>query len=146
MINDFSLKLDTPIRYKKDNSWIQTIQIDHLLISKAGIFILETKNWSKRSIESKKLWSPVEQINRTSHAMFVLMARKNIKLNTHFWGENKQIPIRSIVVMVNEKPKEHFKYVKIKTVKELNGYIQYFDSIFDEREVNKIYKEVISLA
>ncbi len=47
LINDFSLHINPPIRYKKDNSWIQSIQIDHLLISKAGIFILETKNWSK---------------------------------------------------------------------------------------------------
>ena len=146
LINDFSLQLETPIRYSKDKSWIQTIQIDHLLISKAGIFILETKNWSKRSIESKELWSPVEQINRTSYALFVLLSRNNIKLNNHFWGENKQIPIRSVVVMINEKPKEQFKYVKIKTVKELNGYIEYFEPIFDDRELNKIYNEVISMA
>jgi len=145
LINDFSLELDKAIRYKKDNSWIQSIQIDHLLISKAGIFILETKNWSKKSIQSKELWSPVEQINRSSYAMFVLMAKNNVKLKTHIWSENKQIPIRSIVVMVNEKPKEQFKYVKIKTVKELNGYIEYFDPIFDDQELNKIYLELISL-
>ena len=146
LINDFSLKLNKAIRYKKDNSWIQTIQIDHLLISKAGIFILETKNWSKGSIESKKLWSPIEQINRSSYALFVLIARKNINLKNHLWSQNKQIPIRSIVVMINEKPKEQFKYVKIKTVKELNSYIEYFDPIFNDQELNKIYAGLISLA
>ncbi len=77
--------------------------------------------------------------------MFVLMARKNIKLKTHFWGENKQVPIRSIVVMINEKPKEQFKYVKIKTVKELNGYIEYFDPIFNDQELDKIHRELINL-
>ncbi len=145
LINDFSLELKEPIFNRKENDRINSIQIDHLLISKAGIFILETKNWSRQSIQSKKLWSPVEQINRTSYALFVLLSRKNIKLKNHFWGENKEIPIRSIIVMINEKPKERFKYVKIKTVNELNGYIEYFKPIFNNQELNKIYREVISL-
>ncbi len=146
LINDFSLELETPIYYKKDNSRIRSIQIDHLLISKAGIFILETKNWSRESIQSSKLWSPVEQINRTSYALFVLISRENIKLKKHLWGENKQIPIRSVVVMVNEKPRERFKFVKIKTLKELNSYIEYFDPVFNDNELNRIYKGLINLS
>ena len=145
LINDFSLEFAEPIYNRKENDRIHSIQIDHLLISKAGIFILETKNWSKQSIQSKGLWSPIKQVQRARHALFVSLNSRNIKLKKHHWGENKQIPIRSVVVMINEKPKEQFKYVKIKTVKELNSYIKYFEPIFNDKELNKIYRELICM-
>jgi len=145
LINNFSLALDTPLYYKKDKSKIRSIQIDHLLISKAGIFILETKNWSRKSINNANFQSPVAQINRSSHALFVLLSRRNINLKKHVWGANPQIPIRNILVMTNKKPKGQFKHVKIKTLKELNSYIEYFDPIFNDQELNKIYIGLISL-
>lgn len=105
LFNDFSIKFPTPIFNKKENDRIFSIQIDHLLITNSGIFILETKNWSKSSMESFNLRSPVEQIMRTSYALFVILnGDSGINLNKHHWGK-KQIPIRNIVVMVNEKPK-----------------------------------------
>ena len=49
LINDFSLELEEPIFNRKENDRIYSIQIDHLLISKAGLFILEqTVNTVKR--------------------------------------------------------------------------------------------------
>jgi len=47
--------------------------------------------------------------------------------------------------MINKKPKGQFKHVKIKTLKELNAYIEYFDPIFNDNELNKIYIGLISL-
>jgi len=145
LINNFSLDLDTPLYYKKDKSRIHSIQIDHLLISKAGIFILETKNWSKRSIKSSSFRSPVAQINKSSYALHVLLSRRNVNLKKHVWAANKEIPIRNILVMINKKPNGQFKNVKIKTLKELNAYIEYFDPIFNDNELNKIYIGLISL-
>jgi len=136
LINDYKMKFKPPIYSKKTGDWIYSIQLDHLLVSKAGIFILETKNWSKRSINSLDLRSPVDQIIRTSYAMFRVV-NKEIQLNTHHWG-TKQIPMRNIIVMINEKPKEEFKYVKVKQLKELNNYLQFFDPIFSKYEVDSI--------
>ncbi|WP_416224139.1 nuclease-related domain-containing protein [Thiohalophilus sp.] len=44
LINDFSMEFNPPIYNKRENDRIFSIQIDHLLISKSGIFLLETKN------------------------------------------------------------------------------------------------------
>ena len=148
LINDFSLDFRPPLYNKKENDRIYSIQIDHLLISKSGVFILETKNWSNKSIKSLDLRSPIEQINRTSFALFVLLnSKKNykeIRLSKHHWGV-KQIPIRSLIVMINQKPKEDFKYVKIKTLKELNSYLTYFEPVFSDAEVNSIANYFIDL-
>lgn len=140
LFNDFSVKFDTPIYNRKKKDKIFSIQIDHLLINQAGVFILETKNWSKKSVENLDLRSPVEQIRRTSYALFVLLNstdNSELGLKQHHWGK-KQVPIRNVIVMINAKPRETFKYVKVKGLWELNSYVQYFDPVFDKAEVSKV--------
>ena len=141
LINDFSMKFEPPIYYKKENDRIFSIQIDHLLVTNSGVFIIETKNWSKKSVESIDLRSPVKQVRRTSHALFVILnsepKQRGINFKRHHWGD-KQLPLRNIVVMIHEKPKEKFKFVQVKTLNELNRYITYFEHIFDDSEVKSI--------
>jgi hypothetical protein len=108
---------------------------------RAGIFIIETKNWSKDSVESYDLRSPVDQIRRSSYAVFTVMSNtsgKNyFRLKRHPWGDQK-VPIRSIIAMAGHKPKEQFEYVQVKEISQLNSYISYFEPIFDEKETNEI--------
>ncbi|AXT58191.1 NERD domain-containing protein [Aquimarina sp. AD1] len=141
LINDFNLSFSHPIFYKKHNQRINSIQIDHLLISKAGIFIIETKNWSKSSINSLSLRSPIEQIERSNFALYIFLS-KNIVLNEHHWGEQK-IPIRNLIVMINNKPKAKFKYVSIKLLRELNDYIKYFEPVLTEKQLNRIINKLL---
>jgi hypothetical protein len=141
LFNDYSLQFDAPIYNRSEDDRIYSIQIDHLLVTNAGIFVLETKNWSKKSIDSLSLRSPVEQIKRTSFALFVLLNSdseyNDMHLSHHHWGD-KKIPIRNVIVMIHQKPKEEFKFVKVATLNELNGYISYFDAIFNDEEVKSI--------
>lgn len=139
LFNDFSVEFDPPIYNKKEDDRIYSIQIDHLLVCEAGIFILETKNWSKHSLKNLDLRSPVEQIMRSSYALFVLLnsQSRHINLQCHHWG-SKQIPVRNLIVMTGAKPKEEFKHVKVLSLKELNGYVTYFDPIFNSAEIESI--------
>lgn len=139
LINDFSLKFDPPIFNKRDNDRIYSIQIDHLLVCQSGIFVLETKNWSSKSIEDLDLRSPVEQIKRASFALFVFLNSDNNQgLVQNHWGR-KKIPIKNIIVMTNKAPKNDFQHVKVLSLDKLNGYIKYFEEIFDEAETEKIF-------
>lgn len=148
LFNDFSLNFNPPIYNRNNNDRIFSIQIDHLLITHSGIFILETKNWSKESIKNLDLRSPVQQIQRTNFALFVILSSASeynyLGLNNHHWGE-KQIPIRNVVVMINEKPNEEFKFVKIKKLNELNNYINYFEPIFTQSEIKRIAEYLKSI-
>ena len=147
LINDFSQSFYPPIYNRQENDRIFSIQIDHLLISRAGVFILETKNWSKQSVQSLNLRSPIDQIRRTSFALFVLLnnsKQNRIRLNRHHWG-SRQIPIRNVIVMINNKPKEVFKHVAIKTLRELNSYLDYFEPIFSQAEVKSIAQYLLYL-
>lgn len=138
LINDFQASFSPSIYNKKENDKIRSIQVDHLLVCTSGIFILETKNWSKKSIEQQDLRSPIAQILRSSYAINILVHKQSeIKLKPHHWGQ-KEIPVRNVIVMIKHKPKESFRYVKVKTLSELAGYLQHFESIFDHDEVKAI--------
>lgn len=145
LINDFSAKFNPPVYNKRDDDKIFSIQIDHLLISNSGVFLLETKNWSKKSIESYDLRSPVKQIVRASYALFMVLnsdrnsTYKKVVLNHHHWGE-KKITIQNVIVMIHERPIEKFKYVHIKRLDELNNFISGFESIFSDDEVYNIFE------
>ena len=145
VINDFNYTFNTPLNNKYENSIIKTIQIDHIVITTAGIFIIETKNWSTQSINNKELKSPVTQINNLKYALSVLL-NKSTQLkwfvNNHHWG-NQKTPIRNIIVLINQKPEETFNYVKICSLHELNGYIEWFNTenqklIYTPSQVEKI--------
>lgn len=147
LINDFSCSFHPAIYYKQENDYIMTVQIDHILIGPPGIFIIETKNWSAKSLEDFGLRSPVQQIKRTSFALFLLLNNElkghRLYLDSHHWGE-KKISIKNLIVFTNSKPEIEFNYVKILSVNELLRYIRYFKPVFSKEEVRGISDFLLS--
>lgn len=144
VINDFKLYFYKPIYHKESQSYIKSIQADHIVISPSGIFLIETKNWGIDSIENRDLYSPIEQIKRTSFALFIYLNNKSVNssLNlNHHWGQRK-INVRNILLMVNIKPSQEFQFVKMLSLKELNGYIKYFKSVLTDSEVEALFNEL----
>ncbi|WP_165784688.1 NERD domain-containing protein [Solitalea longa] len=145
LINDFTCSFYPPIYNRKENDYIKSVQIDHILISPAGIFLIETKNWSEHSLNNINLRSPVEQIKRTNFALFkILTGRITNSLDHHHWGERK-VPIRNLIVLINQKPREEFQHVKILILKELRNYVEYFKPSFSSKETQIIANFLLSL-
>ena len=148
LINDFAVSFSTAIYNRQENDYIKSIQIDHVLVSPSGIFLIETKNWSEKSLENLSLRSPVQQIKRTSFVLFKLlnneMSNYHLHLDKHHWGD-KKISIRNLIVLINTKPKEEFQYVKILTLNELLGYVNYFKPIFSNIETQRIAEYLINV-
>lgn len=141
LINDFSVSFSPAIYNRQENDYIKSVQIDHILVAPSGIFLIETKNWSENSLENLSLRSPVQQIRRTSYVLFKLlnneMSNYYLGLDKHHWGDRK-IAIKSLIVMTNKKPQEEFQYVKVLTLNELPGYINYFKPTFSFNETQRI--------
>jgi len=148
IINNFEVCFSPAIYNRQENDYIKSIQIDHLLIAPSGIFLIETKNWSEKSLESMSLRSPVQQIKRTSFVLFKLlnneMSNSHLRLEKHHWGD-KKISIKNLIVLTATKPKEEFQYVKILTLNELLGYINYFKPIFSSFETQRIAEFLLKI-
>lgn len=148
LINDFDVTFSRAIYYSQEDEYIKSIQIDHILVAPSGIFLIETKNWSEKSIENSNLRSPVEQIKRNNYAFFHLL-NNEIKgqhnfLDIHHWGD-KKIPIKNIIVFTNTKPREEFQYVKIVTCDELINYVNYFRPVFTYEETKRITELILEI-
>lgn len=141
LINDFAVSFSPAIYNRQENDYIKSVQIDHILLGPSGIFLIETKNWSEKSLENLSLRSPVQQIKRTSFVLFKILNNElsnyHLRLDRHHWGD-KKISIRNLIVLTNTKPKEEFQYVKILTVNELLGYVNYFKPSFSNTETQRI--------
>ncbi len=148
LINDFNVTLSPAIYNKQEKDYIKSVQIDHILVAPSGIFLIETKNWSEKSLENLNLRSPVKQIRRTNYVLFYLlnneMSNYHLSLDGHHWGD-KKIPIKNLIVLTNTKPKEEFQYVKILTTNELLGYVNYFKPILSSIETKKIADAVLQI-
>lgn len=146
LINDFCLSFSRPIYNRQENDYIKSIQIDHLLVSPFGVFLIETKNWSDRSLNNLSLRSPVQQIKRTNFALYKMLSGEIpelLNLSQHHWGTRK-IPIKNLIVLTNNKPNEEFQYVKIVTLSELLSYIKYFKPSFSGTETQAIAKYLLN--
>lgn len=148
LINDFSVSFFPAIYNRQENDYIKSVQIDHILVARSGIFLIETKNWSEKSLGNLSLRSPVQQIRRTSFVLFKLlnneMSNYHLRLDRHHWGD-KKISIKNLIVMTNTKPQEEFQYVKVLTLNELLGYINYFKPTFSINETQKIADFILGI-
>jgi hypothetical protein len=126
VINDFRKYFHPPIYNRKEDDRVYSIQIDHIVVGPTGLFIIETKNWSKHSIESADLFSPVKQVKRYGFALFVYL---NDAINRHAlkglesnWGQKKISP-KQIVVSINPVPHTDFQFVRVLNISNLNQFI-----------------------
>ena len=147
LINDFTCNFHPPIYNRQENYYIKSVQIDHILLSPSGVFLIETKNWSQNSLNDTSLYSPVQQIKRANFALYMILNGENsnakLTLNKHHWGERK-IPIRNLIVLINHKPIEEFQYVRLVMLNDLLNYVNYFKPIFSTNEAQTIAKYLLN--
>ena len=141
VINDYHLRFQTPIYDRRSDDRIFSVQIDHIVVGPTGIYLIETKNWSKNSVESRGLFSPVRQLRRHNFAMFVLLNQavemKEIKGFWGNWGERKISP-KNIVLLTGYRPREKYQHVELVSVSEVVKYISYKQKIFNEEETESL--------
>ena len=147
VINDFKMNFSPPIYNKQENDRICSIQIDHVVFGPTGIFIIETKNWSNKSIASLDLFSPVKQIRRSGFALFCylndLIRRGRLNTFSSHWGEYK-ISIKNLLLMVGATTREQFQYIKIIDLQHLIADITRKDIVFDQDQIKEILRSLIS--
>ncbi|MGE0764575.1 MAG: NERD domain-containing protein [Bdellovibrionales bacterium] len=139
VINDVVLHFKPPLR--TDNGPRFQCQADHVVVGPNGVFNIETKYWSERSVQNLDLRSPVEQIKITGKGLWRelngAIRGRQIKLNKHHWGDTN-INVRNLLVMVGAMPDADFQMVKLLPIERLRGYIEYFDPVFEVDEVESI--------
>ncbi|MGF1573986.1 MAG: nuclease-related domain-containing protein [Sumerlaeia bacterium] len=92
---------------------MKTAQLDHVVIGPSGIFIIETKNWSRKFVEAGEFHDPYSQIGRANHLCYQISREADAFL--------KSRDIIATRTRLPEKPKASF--AKILTPEKIVGNI-----------------------
>ena len=126
VINDYRRSFKPPLYNKREKDRIYSVQIDHIVIGPPGVFVVETKYWSKKSIENHDLFSPVSQLKRSGYALFRVVndyiKKGNFGIFSTNWGKT-QISVGNILLMMNSTTKHQFQFVKVLTESNFIRYV-----------------------
>jgi len=50
-------------------------QIDHVVLTPAGVFVIETKRWSQHFVESGDFHNPFDQVSRANYLCYDLLRK-----------------------------------------------------------------------
>ncbi len=115
VFNDVRLTASHYIRF--DQQPLHSAQVDHIVLGPYGIFIIETKNWTRQFVAQGQYFDPYQQIRRANYLCYVLCHAKE-----------KSIQIRNIIAYGNTPPNTtKTEYVKTLRIQELTGYIRWFE-------------------
>jgi hypothetical protein len=89
VFNDVTFSLPKAHRWRKHNEWVRQAQVDHVVVGNDCIFLLETKNWSERTLKSAT-FTPQHQVERANHVVYCLGKR---------WFGNRDLNLCNLVVM-----------------------------------------------
>ncbi len=114
IFNDLYLTANRDIYF--NGAPLQSAQIDHLVLSSAGVFVIETKWWSRRFVESGEYHNPFDQIQRAAYLCYDLLR-----------AEFGKIRVRSVIACAGQLPSApEDSHVKVLAIPELVGYISWF--------------------
>ncbi|WP_186429651.1 nuclease-related domain-containing protein [Clostridium sp. BSD9I1] len=129
------LLYDTNLSYDNCES-----QIDHILITKKGVFNIETKNYAGIiSIDGNDIWKQISntgQKNIKSFARQVLQHRHTLEKIL-----NNKYKINDLIVIANKDTQiigPEYSKVPIVKIDRLNEYIENFQGYYDDYNLNEI--------
>jgi hypothetical protein len=94
-------------------------QIDHVVLTPAGVFVIETKYWSPRFVESGDFFDPFEQISRASYLCYDLLRER--------FGKTR---VRSIIACFGKLPEvPRDSYIKVVRPESLPSFISGFRNV-----------------
>jgi len=117
VFNDVQLQATRHIHF--DGTALMSAQIDHVVLTPAGVFVIETKRWSHRFVESGDFYSPFDQVSRASYLCYDLLRES--------FGNTR---VRSIIACVGSLPEAPCdSYIKVVRPESLNSYISGFRNV-----------------
>ncbi len=135
------IELDDYISYegKKD---LKSAQMDFVVVSHKGIFLIEVKNWGNRYASKNTGFSPHEQLDRAGKVLYVFLKSRLgngiplLKKKIEFNG--KRLTKVLIPIQGNISYDSNYKYVLVSSISEINNFIQDREDVYDQKEVKKI--------
>jgi hypothetical protein len=111
ILNDLKIESGRYIHFQSKP--LMSAQIDTLVITSAGVFVIEVKNWSPEFAHSGEGFSPYEQANRASYLVFDRLRSAGIRAK-----------VRAIIATDGSLPERGEQKVAVVQIRRLRRYIE----------------------
>jgi len=126
LINDVRLEYHRYIPF--DGEYLKTAQLDHVLIGPAGVYVIETKNWSQEFVANGEYFSPFKQVKRASYLCYRIL--KEAGCSSH---------VRSVVACAGAvPPKPPDSHIAVVPITRLLSFVQYGERVVSPRQIDQI--------
>ena len=146
VIHNYNLAFPRPLYDRRNDDRIYSVQIDHLVIGPTGLYLIETKHWSKTSQENRNLFSPIKQLRRSGFALFRMLNQaienRHISGFAHHWGE-QQISPKNILCFLKHAPRERFQHVTVLSPQRLTHYIHHQEQLFSRQQIESLVEYLL---
>lgn len=113
LMNDVHLEYDRYIHF--DGDYLKTAQLDHVLIGPAGVYVVETKNWSQEFVANGEYFSPFKQVKRASYLCYRILKETGCSCR-----------VRSVVACAGAvPPKPPDSRIAVVPITRLLSFVQY---------------------
>jgi hypothetical protein len=92
VFNDVTFAFPESRQWKDHSEWVQSAQVDHVVVGNDCVFLVETKNWSPATLRTAK-FPPQHQVKRANHVVHSLAKKP--------FGSRK-LNLRNLVVMIRD--------------------------------------------
>ncbi|TBR09202.1 MAG: NERD domain-containing protein [Candidatus Nitrosotenuis sp.] len=108
---------------------LRSAQMDFVVVSKKGVFLIEVKNWSDSFVKNHNGFSPHEQTDRAGRVLWVIL--KPIM---------KDIQVTNVLLSIqgNIRYNRNYRMVLVSSLEKINRFLESRQDILSEREVNRI--------
>lgn len=129
VFNDYTVELKEWIKVKGENR--RTAQLDHVVVGPTGVYVVETKNWSKSYVDKRftdNKHTPYDQVDSARYLLYRelnSLRYGNIFQKIYYRLANKEIKVRAIVAVSGSKiPLENKRFTKALFPNKIPDYMQ----------------------
>jgi len=122
LINDVQISFPRAIFWREFGEYVRTAQIDHVLLSPYGIYVIEAKNYSQTTWDKamRSDYSPVKQVKRASIALWGYLRQRGI---------TEKLKIYSRIATSRPLQTRSFRYIKVTPIARLAKGIQSYQTM-----------------
>ena len=112
---------------------LKSAQMDFVVVSKKGVYVIEVKNWSDNYINQQNYFSPHEQAGRAGRLLWHVLKS---------WRKAPRVTSVVLSIKGNIKYDPKYKMVFVASIKNIDNLLENREDALSEKEVKKIVKKL----
>ncbi len=112
---------------------LKSAQIDFVVVSKKGVYIIEVKNWSDSYVKRQDYFSPHEQAGRAGRLLWHVLKS---------WRKAPKVTSIVLSIKGNIKKDPKYKVVLVSDIQDINRILEERKHVLSEKEVKRYVKKI----